>query len=117
LLIVENRAIKVTERDLQGKVLWSVDLPDAGLSCQRLPGGNTFVATNSTIAEYTRAGKPVHLLRPTARQGGRVNSALRLRNGHIAVIQSGKQTVDELDLTTGEALTTRPLPCPSECYG
>ncbi len=117
LLVVENRANRVTERDLQGKVLWSVDLPDAGLSCQRLPGGSTFIATNSTLAEYTRAGKPVHLLRPTAKQGGRINSALRLRNGHIAVIQSGKQTVDELDPTTGEVLHTRPLPGPAECYG
>src|SRR5262249_17852925 len=53
VLIAENVSNKVTERDLKGNVLWELKVPDRTLSCQRLPGGNTFVATNSTVGEYT----------------------------------------------------------------
>ena len=45
----------VSERDLQGKIVWErqVDLP---VACQRLPGGQTFIATRSPEVPAGRHG-------------------------------------------------------------
>jgi outer membrane protein assembly factor BamB len=70
----------VTERDRQGKVLWQHPVPNSTVSCQRLPNGNTFIATYTELLEVTRAGKTVFSYRTKA---GNVYNAHKLRNGHI----------------------------------
>src|SRR5207249_4736901 len=47
VLIAENDANLVSERDFKGKVLWQKALNSQPVSCQRLPNGHTFIATRN----------------------------------------------------------------------
>jgi hypothetical protein len=69
----------VTERDRMGRVLWQYMLSDEAVNCQRLPGGNTFIATYTQILEVTPAGKVVY----SHKLPYRTTCALKLRNGNI----------------------------------
>jgi hypothetical protein len=84
VLIAEYAQSKVTERNLKGEVLWqkAISLP---IACQRLPNGNTFIATRQQLLEYDRAGRLA--FNYTAR-GNLIYSAKRLRNGETVVINS-----------------------------
>src|SRR5262249_6274381 len=65
VLLAEHKANKVTERDRTGKVVWEVEV-DGPLMAQRLPGGNTFIATREGLVEVDRGGKKVfRYRRPT----------------------------------------------------
>jgi HEAT repeat protein len=57
LLLAEESAKRVTERDRTGKVLWEHRLPRGPLEVQKLPSGNVLVVTNYEIVEVDRAGK------------------------------------------------------------
>ncbi|HWG41674.1 MAG TPA: HEAT repeat domain-containing protein [Gemmataceae bacterium] len=62
VLIAECSANRVTERDFKGKILWQkqVAMP---VAVQRLPNGNTFVATlKGSLMEIDRAGKEIYVL-------------------------------------------------------
>ena len=69
LLIAEHSANQVTERNLRGEVLWEKRLgvraqadgeADGPLVAQRLPNGNTFIATHTELLEVDRDGKEVN---------------------------------------------------------
>lgn len=92
LLIAEYKQNRVTERDRQGKVLWEKKCDSNVLTCQRLPGGNTLIATMNQILEVTRAGKVVF-----SHRGLNVYYAEKLPNRHI-IFTTATQVV-ELDAT------------------
>jgi HEAT repeat protein len=69
---------RVTERNLQGKVLWEKDVPNPR-SVQRLRNGNTFIACQNELLEVDRAGKEV--LKVQRPQG--VAAARKLPDGQI----------------------------------
>src|SRR5205823_5390323 len=50
----------VTERDYTGRVLKRFDGTSGASGCQRLPGGNTFVSTYSTVMEFDARGKKLY---------------------------------------------------------
>src|SRR5262249_16314020 len=79
VLVAEQNANRVTERDLTGKVLWerSVALP---FQCQRLRNGNTFVAARNLILEVDAKGREVFSLR----RPDHLIPARRVRDGHTA---------------------------------
>jgi hypothetical protein len=84
LLVAEYYTSRVTERDRQGKILWeSPRLSDNTVSAQRLPNGNTLIATRSSVVEYNRAKEKVAEF-PTNR--GLVFQAIRHRNGNTYVL-------------------------------
>jgi hypothetical protein len=58
LLVAEHNGNRVTERNTHGTVLWEKKV-DAPLVAQRLPNGNTFIATQSDLMEVDRAGKEI----------------------------------------------------------
>src|SRR5262249_32279912 len=60
LLIAECQGFVVTERDREGKVLWSHNVDNYPVSCLRLANGNTFIATYTELAEVTRDGKVLY---------------------------------------------------------
>src|SRR6202011_3041700 len=60
VLIAESRGHTVTERDFKGNVLWEKKLGADPTGCQRLPNGNTFVSTYSSVMEFGRDGKEVY---------------------------------------------------------
>ncbi len=69
---------RVTERDLNGNVLWKVERIQP-ISVQRLANGNTFIPCSGLILEVDRAGKEVLRL-PI---GGMFVAAHRLPDGRI----------------------------------
>jgi hypothetical protein len=79
VLVAEQNANRVTERDLTGKVLWerAVATP---FQCQRLRNGNTFIAGRNLLMEVDAKGKEVFSLhRPD-----HLISARRFRDGQTA---------------------------------
>ena len=94
LLIAERNANRVTERDYSGKILWRHHAPGNPICCQRLPNGNTLVATFRELYEVTSDQKKV--LSYTHRAGFR--HAVKLPNSHVVLI-NGNGVVVELDET------------------
>ncbi|GIW80853.1 MAG: hypothetical protein KatS3mg105_2660 [Gemmatales bacterium] len=62
VLIAEHNARRLTERDLKGNVLWEYVILNHQypVAVQRLPNGNTFLATYNWIMELTRDKKIVY---------------------------------------------------------
>jgi HEAT repeat protein len=103
VLIAEFQGQRVTERDLQGNVLWEKRIPNGNpIVCQRLPNGNTVIATHDRLFEVGRDGQEVY----SHQRGGQdafVFGAQKLRNGHIVCI-SNQGFVQELDAATGKEI-------------
>jgi HEAT repeat protein len=87
VLIAENNANRVTERDFQGNILWQKPFFSPA-NVQRLPSGNTFIAGPGYIVELDRASKEVYSL--TNVPGG-VQAAYRSRKGHIVCLTQNGQ--------------------------
>jgi hypothetical protein len=83
VLIAEHDGNRVTERDLKGAVKWEVKL-ESPLAAQRLPNGNTFIATRDSLVEVDKDGKVVFTY--TRPGGERFMKAVKLRNGEIACV-------------------------------
>jgi HEAT repeat protein len=78
---------RVTERTVAGKVVWqkAVRLP---VSCQRLPGGSTFIAgARGELLEVNRAGDVVSAI--TYHPQADLQLARRLPNGQTVVLAMG----------------------------
>lgn len=91
ILLAEYNARKVSERDLKGKILWEHQINGNPVACQRLPNGNTFVATLNTVMEVTHEGKEVYTHTIPQNQ---VTFAQKLRSGVIAHISSNGMLVE-----------------------
>jgi hypothetical protein len=98
VLVAEYQGKRVTERDLRNTILWEQRLPNNPVACQRLPNGNTFIATHGSLFEVTRSGKEVysHACGP----GSLIVSAQKLANGRIVCVDTGG-TLRLIDATTG----------------
>jgi hypothetical protein len=90
----------VSERDLTGKVLWKYRIINT-LGCQRLPNGNTFIATVDKLLELSPDGKPVFSFE--RRDAFALFCGRKLRNGHY-VYASQNGALMELD---GKGQTVR----------
>lgn len=74
---------RVTERTLKGELVWKKDV-DGPLVAQRLPGGNTFIATADQLFEVDPDGKELYVI---TRPGGEaIMKAQKLRDGDIACV-------------------------------
>jgi HEAT repeat protein len=95
VLVAEYNGMKVTERDLQGKVLWEkTGLHGRATNVQRLPNGNTVITSDQELLEVDRAGKSVF-----AKNFGRQFSLIagyKARNGEYVVL-TGQGTCIRLD--------------------
>jgi HEAT repeat protein len=87
VLIAEFRGNRVTERNLKGEVVWekAMQMP---IAVQRLPNGNTFMASRNQLMEVDKDGKEIFNQR---RPGYDIMAALKLRDGQIAVITTSGQ--------------------------
>jgi hypothetical protein len=90
VLVAECQGFVVTERDRQGTILWSRSVNNYPVSCQRLPNGNTFIATYSELLEVTRNGKKAY----SYEKAGSVYCAVKLRNGNIVYAHSSAGIVE-----------------------
>jgi HEAT repeat protein len=82
LLIVEHYGGQVTERDFKGKIVWDVRINNP-VSAQRLPNGNTFIASRNEIKEFNKNKKEVLSI---SRPSYDVFAAAKLKNGKIAMV-------------------------------
>jgi outer membrane protein assembly factor BamB len=89
VLVATYHANEVTERDRKGKVLWTFKVPGQARSCQRLPNGNTFVASSTAVMEVTRAGKVLY----TYQKPEGIFRAYKLRNGRIVYVSNRGRVV------------------------
>jgi hypothetical protein len=89
LLVAENHASRVTERDRTGRIVWEKKTPALPASCQRLPNGDTFIALYNHLLIVTAEGKEtLSLAQPEG-----VYSAQKLRNGQIMLVTSTGRVV------------------------
>jgi len=103
LLVAEYYTRQVTERDRTGKILWtSGALNSNPVSCQRLPNGNTLIATMQEVLEMTPDKKRVGNY---PRPNGTVYHARRGKNGHTYYMANG---IVDLD-ATGKQVRTIPV--------
>src|SRR5262249_20127659 len=56
VLLAEHDGSHVSERDLKGKIVWR-QKSEGPLAAQRLPNGNTFIASQARLLEVDRDGK------------------------------------------------------------
>jgi hypothetical protein len=103
VLIAESRSHSISERNFHGKVLWEKKLGADPTGCQRLPNGNTFVSTYSSVMEFARDGKEVYSFKLPAGS----NAIRKHRNGHI--IFAVDSEIVEVD-TAGNKVRAIPLP-------
>jgi hypothetical protein len=96
VLIAEYYARKVTERNHEGEILWEEPV-EGPLVAQRLPNGNTFIATDARLVEVDRNHKEVYSLALPA--GERIMKALKLSNGEIVCLSYNLRLV-RLDATS-----------------
>jgi hypothetical protein len=83
VLVAEQGAGRVTERDLKGKILWEKKI-DEPLMAQRLRNGLTVIATRTMLVEVDRAGKTVSTYRPP--NGESIMRAQKLDRGELALV-------------------------------
>ena len=87
VLIAENNANVVTERNLKGEIIKEFKAP-APIMAQRLPNGNTFIACRSQLKEVDPGGKEVFSYsRPN---GEELMRAKKLVNGQIAIVVNSR---------------------------
>jgi HEAT repeat protein len=108
LLIAENNKNVVTERTFKGDILWEYKITHPH-NCQRLPNGNTFIATGSELIELDRQSNIVYKISFSNM------SACKLTDGRIlAIPSSGNATW--LD-ATGKQLKTVQITTGVSSYG
>ncbi len=95
VLLAEYFAKKVTERNLKGEILWehpAVSSTAGGpLVAQRLPNGNTFIATDTDLIEVDHDKKEVMKIHMAGAE--RIMKAQKLPNGDIACLTSEARVV------------------------
>jgi hypothetical protein len=118
VLVAEHDASRVTERNRKGEILWEKVLvggdqvPEGPLMAQRLPNGNTFVATERRLLEVDREGRevfqyvrpPVEGMRPLSEGFMR---AVKLSHGQIAFVTNVLRRFVRID-SSGKELQTMP---------
>jgi hypothetical protein len=83
VLIAEYNAQRVSERNLKGEIAWQMPV-NGPLVAQRLPNGNTFIATVNQLIEVDKDGKETFSYsRP---DGWEFARATKLRDGGIACV-------------------------------
>jgi hypothetical protein len=101
ILVAEYNGMKVTERDLRGKMLWEkTGLNGRATNVQRLPNGNTVIASDQEVIEVDRSGKTIF----TKNFRGQFNlvAAYKASNGEYIVL-TGQGACLRLD-STGKQL-------------
>jgi HEAT repeat protein len=107
ILVSEYHGMRVTERDLQGKVLWqkNVTMP---INCQRLPNGNTFIASRNLLLEVEPGGREVF---SHSRSAHDVTSAAKLHDGQYVCLTSSGMCL-RLDASGKEVRSIAVGQCP-----
>jgi hypothetical protein len=101
VLVAEYHAMRVTERNLRGEVLWTKavagDRPGVNSGgpqvAQRLPSGNTFIATANRLLEYDKDDNLVVNIRVAEEGEQKIMKAMKLASGEIVCLQTDARIV------------------------
>ncbi|PWT70244.1 MAG: hypothetical protein C5B46_09805 [Proteobacteria bacterium] len=105
VLVAENNQNRITERDTNGNIKWEYRIPVVnGISTnpicvQRLPNGNTFIASYNSVMEINANKDIVYRHNPGPQFY--IFSAHKAKNGNIVAITAQGQIL-ELDAKTGQ---------------
>jgi HEAT repeat protein len=89
VLVAEYNGRKVTERDMKGKILWEKSgYNGQTVNVQRMPNGNTFIASDQALLEVDRTGKELFMFNP-----GGVTAAYKSRSGHVVALLTNGRVV------------------------
>jgi hypothetical protein len=92
ILVAEHGTMRVAEFDRDGKVVWEHKTTRSQpVSCQRLPNGNTFIATYNELLEVTRDNKVVYSHQPP---GVSIWNGYKLRNGNILYVTANNFVIE-----------------------
>jgi outer membrane protein assembly factor BamB len=83
ILLAEHQGNRVTERNRQNQVLWEKKV-EGPIAAQRLPNGNTFIATRQHLLEIDAKGAEV--FRHERPNGEMIMKAQKLPNGDYACV-------------------------------
>ncbi len=83
ILVAEHNGGRVTERNRKNEVVWEKKV-EGPIVAQRLPNGNTFIATRQQLLEYNAKGEEV--FRYNRPNGEMIMKAQKLPNGDIACV-------------------------------
>ncbi len=101
VLVAEHGGQRVTERDRKGNILWEHKVTSQPVVCQRLPNGNTFIATYQELLEVTPDKKVLYTHKSL---NGMIYHAEKLRDGRFIYVTSNSSIV-ELDPTGKQTRT------------
>ena len=103
VLIAEHHSQKVTERNLQGEILWTKSVGANPLSARRLPNGVTTITCRSMILELDRNGNELlKIPRPLSD----IMTAEKLKDGTY-LIATNQMTLVRVDKTGKETNIVR----------
>jgi hypothetical protein len=114
LLTAEYHANLVAERNTRGEILWQTNIAGP-LIAQRLPNGNTFIATDSGFIEYAKDGKEIVLNVSVSDEGRKIMKAMKTPAGDIVCMQADARIV-RYD-PTGRELSSFPISIGIRLFG
>ncbi len=88
VLVAEQEGNVVTERNLKGEIVWKKEF-NSPLVAQRLPNGNTFLASKTVLTEIDKDGKELYA--HSMPGGSEIMRAAKLDNGNIACVTQGNR--------------------------
>jgi HEAT repeats len=89
VLLAENHSQRVTERELDGRIVWQYETEALPAASWRLCTGNTVIATTKDVFEITPAGKKVWVINVPAG----IWDARKLRSGGIVVLSRAQEII------------------------
>ncbi|HEX3313255.1 MAG TPA: PQQ-binding-like beta-propeller repeat protein, partial [Gemmataceae bacterium] len=112
LLIAEYQAGRVTERDTANNIHWSKEVTNP-LMAQRLEGGRTFVATDSSWHEFDRDGSETNSV--SRSNDERMMKVARLPNGNVVALTMLPRIV--FFDPRGKEISSFPVAAEAKLYG
>jgi hypothetical protein len=116
VLVAEHDADRVTERNRKNEILWEKQITGP-LMAQRLPNGNTVIATRTQVVEFDKTGKTVFTYNP--KDAWLIQKALKLPNGDLAVVtqQAAVVGVSQYTRLDGTLKEIRTFPVDIRTFG
>ncbi len=106
VLVAENNANRITERDAKGTVLWTYQCPVNPICVQRLPNGNTFISSYNMVMEIRPDKSEVYRISPGPQYY--MFSAQKTKNNHIVAI-TAQGFLIELEAPSGKQINMKQI--------